>query len=125
MRALIAVALAATLLSVSCKRKESTGLLDVVHQTIDEARTRPQVQIDIRTEKQDPSPAELQLQQAIETRIEKEHVAHVVSDGSGPGYVRINVEVEDKTTAIEKLRAVVRDAGVLDRSSVKILQPKS
>jgi hypothetical protein len=109
------------LVLISCKGKEG-GPLEAIHQTIDEARTRQKVQIDIRTEKQDPSPADLQLQQAIEKRIEQEHVAHVVNDASGPGYVRINVEVDDKATAIEKLRAIVRDAGVLDRSTVKLLQ---
>jgi|SRR5436189_6392518 len=114
MRRLIVIAL----LLISCKGKP----LEAIHQTIDEARTRTKVQIDIRTEKQDPSPAELQLQQAIEKKIEDEHVAHVVNDGSGPGYVRINVEVDDKATAIDKLRGVVRDAGVLDRATVKILQ---
>ena len=112
MRAFIAIAL----LLVSCKDKP----LEVIHQTIDEARTRTRVQIDIRTEKQDPSPAELQLQQALEKKIESEHVAHVVNDGSGPGYVRINVEVDDQATAIEKLRAVVRDAGASDRATIKV-----
>jgi hypothetical protein len=120
MRRLIAAA-AAALIVVSCKAKESGGLLDVIHQTIDEARARPKVQIDIRTEKQNPSPGELQAQQDIEKRIEMEHVAHVVSDGSGPGYVRINVELDDKT-AIDKLRAIVRDAGLSDRATVKVLQ---
>ena len=117
MRSLIAIGLLSMFI-VSCKEKP----LEVIHQTIDEARTRTKIQIDIRTQKQDPSPTELQLQQAIEKRVESEHVAHVVNDGSGPGYVRINVEVDDKATAIEKLRAVVRDAGVADRATIKVLQ---
>ena len=119
MRGVIAFAIAASLLSVSCKQKESLG--EVIHQTVDEARTRPRVQIDIRTEKQDASPAELQLQQSIEKQIEKEHFARIVDDGSGPGYVRINVEF-DKKPEVEKLRAILQAAGVLDRSTVKIVQ---
>jgi len=115
MRMLVAGLIA--MLVISCKGKP----LDAIHQTIDEARARTKVQIDIVTEKPDPSPAELQLQQAIEKRIEKDHVATVVNDGSGPGYVRINVEIDDKT-AIEKLRGIVRDAGVSDRATVKVLQ---
>jgi len=105
----------------ACQRKDA-GVLDAIHQTVDEARTRQKVQIDIRTEKPDASPAELQLQQAIEKQIEQEHVAHVVNDGSGPGYVRINVEVDDKTTSIEKIRRILQTAGVMDRSTVKVLQ---
>ncbi|HUJ15329.1 MAG TPA: hypothetical protein VL284_16200 [Thermoanaerobaculia bacterium] len=111
------------LVAVACGPKES--VVAAIRQTVDQARTPPRVQIDIVTEKPDPSPAELQLQQTIETRIEKEHVAHVVNDGSGPGYVRINVEIDpkDRATANEKLRAILRDAGVSDRSVVKVLQP--
>ena len=108
------------LLALACQRKEG-GVLDAIHQTVDEARSRQKVQIDIRTEKPDASPAELQLQQTIEKQIEQEHVAHVVNDGSGPGYVRINVEVDDKVTSVEKIRKILRTAGVLERSTVKIV----
>jgi hypothetical protein len=54
--------------------------------------------------------------------IERADVAHVVDDASGPGYLRINVEVDDKTTSIEKIREILRSAGVLQRATVKILQ---
>jgi len=108
------------LLAVACQRKES--VLDAIHQTVDAARPKQKVQIDIATEKPDPSPAELALQQKIEKEIEKAHTAHVVDDGSGPGYVRINVEVDDKKTAVENIREILRGDGVLDRSTVKILQ---
>ena len=117
------VAIAVLLLGVACQKKESGGVLDVIHQTVDAARPRQKVQIDITTEKPDPSPAELELQQRIEKAIEKAHTAHVVDDGSGPGYVRINVEVDDKTTGVEKIREILRGEGVLNRSTVKILQP--
>jgi hypothetical protein len=120
MRALIAVAIALSLFG--CRGKESRGVLNAIHQTVDEARARQKIQIDITTEQQDPSPSELQLQQTIEKQIEREHAAHVTDDGSGPGYVRISVEVDDKKTSIEKLRGILRAAGVLNRSTVKILQ---
>jgi translation elongation factor EF-1beta len=108
------------LLGVACQRKES--VLDAIHQTVDAARSRQKVQIDITTEKPDASPAELALQQRIEKEIEKAHKAHVVDDGSGPGYVRINVEVDDKTTGVDNIREILRADGVLNRSTVKILQ---
>lgn len=107
----------------SCQRKEgeSTGPLDVIRQTLEAARPRTRVQIDIRCEKEDPSPSELQLQQAIEKRIEREHIGRVVDDGAGPSYVRINVEVNETATSIGKLRAILQAAGVLSRASVKIV----
>lgn len=109
------------LLLAACQGKESVH--DVIHQTVDAARSRQKVQIDITTEKQDASPAELALQQKIEKEIEKAHKAQVVDDGSGPGYVRINVEADDNT-AIESVREILRSEGVLQRSTVKILQPR-
>jgi len=118
------LAIAAVLLTLcgACQRKEG-GALEAIHQTLDETRARQKLEIDIRTEKQDASPAEVELQQKVEKEIEAAHVAHVVNDGSGPGYVRINLEVDekDKPTSIEKIRDILRTAGVLDRATVKIV----
>ncbi|HJT18392.1 MAG TPA: hypothetical protein VJ853_13425 [Thermoanaerobaculia bacterium] len=116
MKTLLVIALLAT----ACQQKES--VVGAIHQTVDAARSKQKVQIDITTEKQDPSPAELALQQKIEKEIEKAHKAHLVDDGSGPGYVRINVEVDDPKTAIDSIREILRGDGVLDRSTVKVLQ---
>ncbi|HEY6843118.1 MAG TPA: hypothetical protein VI391_03045, partial [Thermoanaerobaculia bacterium] len=110
-RLLIALAL----LAMACQQKESVA--DAIHQTVDAARARQKVQIDITTEKLDPSPSELALQQKIEKEIEKAHKAHVVDDGSGPGYVRINVEVDDPKVAIDGIREILRGDGVLNRST--------
>lgn len=125
MRRLLVLALLLLLCIGSCQRKEngSPGVLDVIHQTLAEARPRTRVQIDITCEKENPSPAELQLQQAIEKRIEQEHVMRVVDDGAGPSYVRIIVEVDETATSITKLRSILQAAGVLNRASVKIVQP--
>jgi len=124
MRRLCVLALLLLLCAGSCQRKEreSTGPLEVIHETLEAARPRTRVQIDITCEKQDPSPSELQLQQAIEKRIEQEHVGRVVDDGAGPSYVRINVEVNETATSIGKLRAILQAAGVLKRASVKIVK---
>lgn len=116
----IVLAIGILLFGAACQHKES--VLGAIHETVDAARSRQKVQIDITTEKADASPAELALQQKIEKEIEKAHTAHVVDDGSGPGYVRINVEVDDKKTAVETVRDILRADGVLDRSTVKILQ---
>ena len=124
MRRLFVLALLLSLCAGSCQRKEreSTGPLDVIHDTLEAARPLTRVQIDITCEKEDPSPSELQLQQAIEKQIEHEHVGRVVDDGAGPSYVRINVEVTETATSIGKLRAILQAAGVLNRASVKIVK---
>src|SRR5437588_11246097 len=122
MRRLFVLALLLPLCAASCQRKEagSPALRDVIHQTLEEARPRTRIVIDIMSEKESPSPSELQLQQAIEKRIEQEHVGRVVDDGAGPSYMRIRVEVEETATSIGKVRAILQAAGVLKRASVKI-----
>ncbi len=105
------------------RERRSPGVLDVIHRTLEDARPRTRVQIDITCEKENPSPSELQLQQLIEKRIEHEHVMRVVDDSVGPSYVRILVEVDETATSIPKLRDILQAAGVLQRSSVKIVQP--
>jgi hypothetical protein len=125
MRRLVVLSLLLPLCAGSCQRKEpgSSGLLDFIHQTLEQARPRTRVQIDIRCEKVNASASELQLQQSIEKRIEQDHLGRVVDDGAGPWYVRINVEVNETATSIAKLRAILQSAGILNRASVKIVQP--
>ena len=115
--------LLAALLLAACGRSEHP--LDTVHQTIDEARTKPRVQIQIRLEAIDPSPADLQLQHTIEDRIEREHIGRVVSSGSTPGAMNITVEVDETVKSIDKIRRLLRETGVVNRSSVKIAETVS
>jgi len=115
--------LPAALLLAACGRSEHP--LDTIHQTIDEARTKPRVQIQIRLDGTDPSPADLQLQRTIEERIEREHIGRVVSSGSTPGAMNITVEVDETVNSIDKIRRLLREAGVLNRSWVKIAETVS
>jgi hypothetical protein len=111
------------LLVCACRRSEQNAL-DVVHQAIDDARTKPRVEIQIRLAGSDPpSPADLQLQRAMEDRIEREHIGRVISTGSGPGSMSLEIEVDETVISIGKLRALLHSAGVLNRSTVKIVQP--
>jgi len=113
----------AALLLAACGRSEHP--LDTVRQTIDEARPKPRVQIQIRLEGIDPSPVDLQLQRTIEDRIEREHIGRVASSGSTPGAMNITVEVDETVNSIDKIRRLLREAGVLNRSSVKIAETVS
>ena len=116
--AMIAIVAAA----VSCRKSET--VLDAVHQTLEQVRPKTRVEVDIVTEKPQPSAAELQLQQAIEKRVEQERIATLINDGSGPGYVRINLQIGDAPDSIARLRALLHEFGVLERSSVKIVAPQ-
>ena len=70
-------------------------------------------------------PADLQLQRSIEDRIEREHIGRVVTSGSTPGAMNITVEVDETVKSIDKIRLLLRESGVLNRSSVKIAETVS
>ena len=98
---------------------------DTIRQTIAEARTKPEVQIQIRlTENDLPNAEQLTLRRKVEDQIEQQHVGTVVSDGSDVGHMDIRVQVDNTVSAIPRIQKILDSAGVLNRSSVKIAESK-
>jgi len=97
---------------------------DVVKRTIAETRQKTRVEVQIRLEKSDlPAPEELDQQRKMESQIEQQHIGSVVKSESGVGYYDFTVEVDDTTTAIPRLRTLLANAGLLARSTIKIVSP--
>ena len=112
----IAIALAA------CGKNAPT---DTIRQTIAEARTKPEVQIQIRLlENELPNPDALLLRRRIEDQIEQQHVGTVVSDGSDIGHMDIRVQVDNTVSAIPRIQKILDSNGVLSRSSVKVAEAR-
>ncbi|HEY3055832.1 MAG TPA: hypothetical protein VGK31_07880 [Thermoanaerobaculia bacterium] len=107
-------------LLIACAKNESSTV-DLIKNVAAEARSKPRVQVMIRMAGDVATPDELALQRSIEDRIERAHIGRLVSSGSEAGYMNITIEVEATATAIAQLREVLRDAGVLTRSSFKVL----
>jgi hypothetical protein len=98
---------------------------DTIRQTIAEARTKPEVQIQIRLVENDlPNADALALRRRIEDQIEQQHVGTVVSDGSDVGHLDIRVQVDNTVSAIPRIQKILDTAGILSRSSIKIAEAR-
>ena len=109
------------LLLIGCAKSEKPAVVDLIHEVASEMRTKPRIEINLNLPQDQPTPAELDLQRSIEDRIEREHVGRLVGSGTHAGSMFIVVEVEQTADSMEKLRALLRSAGVLQRSSFRVI----
>jgi hypothetical protein len=65
------------------------------------------------------TPAELHERQALEAEIEKREIGTIVDAGSGDGWATLQVGVVDPIVAVEQVRNLLREQGLLDRAEVK------
>ena len=108
------------LLLFGCGRNETSSTVDLVKTIATESRTKPRVDVSVKLGNEQPTPDDLVLQKTIEDRIEQAHIGRLVSSGSDAGFMIITVEAGNSADAITKLRAILQNAGVLDRSSFKV-----
>jgi len=114
------VLLVAVILLFGCRGETA----DVVKRTIAETRQKTRVSVQVRLEKSDlPAPEELDQQRKMESQIEQQHIGSVVKSESGVGYYDFTIEVDDTTTAIPRIRTLLANAGLLNRSTIKIVSP--
>jgi len=108
------------LVTAACAKGEKPAV-DLINEVASDVKTKPRVEVSIKLPKDDPTPADLQMQKTIEDHIERQNVGRLVNSGSRPGSLFITVEVEQTADAIEKLRTVMRSEGVLDRASFRVI----
>ena len=106
-----------------CGKSERGSTADLIKQIATEARPKLRVQAMIRASADEPTAEDQALQRSIEEAIERKNVGRLVSSTSESGYLFITVEVENTVDATTKLRAILKDAGVLKRSSFRVIQP--
>ena len=106
---------------VGCNKGEST---EFVKRTIAETRTKPRVNVQIRLDRtEEPNADELEQRRKLEADIEQQNIGAVLDSQAGTGYMGFTVEVDDTTVAIPKIRMLLQNAGVLQRSTIKIVTP--
>lgn len=66
------------------------------------------------------TPAELHERQALEAEIEKRDIGTIVDTGSGEGWATLQVGVVDPNTAVEQVRNLLRERGLLDRAEISV-----
>lgn len=108
------------LLVIGCKG-EST---EFVKRTIAETRTKPRVNVQIRLDRpEEPNAEELEQRRKLEADIEQQNIGAVLDSQAGTGFMGFTVEVDDTTVSIPKIRTMLQNAGVLQRSTIKIVSP--
>jgi hypothetical protein len=108
------------LLVLGCKG-EST---EFVKRTIAETRTKPRVNVQIRLDRPElPTADELEQRRKIESDIEQQNIGAVVDSQAGTGYMGFTIEVDGTTTSIPRIRSLLQNAGVLQRSTIKVVSP--
>ena len=123
MRTAISLLLVAILgVTAGCRGETRSSAADVVKQTVDEARRKAKLNVQIRLEGSDfPTHDELALRRKLESDVEHEHIGTVLDAGSGSGYMDLTVEVDETVTTIPKIRAILNRFGLLSRSTIKVV----
>lgn len=110
------------LLCFGCGAPETSEVLEVVKETVDAARPKERIVIQVRLEQSAmPSAEDLAVRQRIEEQIGEGRAGRVVSSGGGVGYFDITVEVESTADAIPKVEALLRENRLQERTTIRIL----
>jgi hypothetical protein len=97
---------------------------EFVKRTIAETRTKPRVNVQIRLDRPDePNAEELEQRRKLEADIEQQNIGAILDSQAGTGFIGFTVEVDDTTVSIPKIRTLLQNAGVLQRSTIKIVSP--
>lgn len=95
----------------------------VVKETLSEVREKETVRIQVRLEKTEmPSEPDLELRRKIEEAIDKEGIGNLKVADAGVGYIEINVEVDSTAESVPRIRDLLETFGLLERSTVRIVQ---
>jgi hypothetical protein len=107
---------------VACGKGESSSeIAQVAKETLSSVRAREIVSVQVRLDKPEPpSPAELEVRKQIEEQIEQQHVGAIVQTTTDVGHYDLSIEVESTTDAVPRVRTILRDAGVLERATVRV-----
>lgn len=80
------------------------------------------MKIQVRLDHTDmPTAEELAVRKQIEDRILDERVGRIKESAAGAGHYDLTVEVDSTNDAVPKIRAILRDAGVMDRATVRVV----
>jgi hypothetical protein len=123
-RLLVAWLSFAVLIVGACSKSERMSTADLVKQVATEARTKLRVQVMIRASADEPTAEDQALLRSIENAIERRNAGRLVSSGTEAGFLFVTIEVENTADATTTLRSILKDAGVLKRSSLKVIQPE-
>jgi hypothetical protein len=113
---------AALIAACSDEKAEKAPAVELLGQVATEVRDKPRIQLLVKLAGETMNEEETTMQRVLEEAIERDGVGRITSSGTQPGYLFIVVEADNNSAdAIERLRAVALDAGVLKRSSFRVI----
>jgi hypothetical protein len=114
--------LIALLILAACGKSETAEVAKVLKETVDAAREKQRVVLHVRLVKTEmPSAEELEERRRLEELIEVDRIGQVVESNAGVGYYAITVEVDSTAQAVPRIEAMLREAKLSERASVRVL----
>ncbi|HYC93627.1 MAG TPA: hypothetical protein VEO54_30765 [Thermoanaerobaculia bacterium] len=104
-----------SLLLAACRGEERDTAAAVVKETLEAVRPKQQVVIQLRDE-------DVTLRNTIEDQLVAQRVGTVVERGEGTGFTSLALEVDSTADAVPRVRAILRELELLEKSSVQVRQ---
>ena len=116
-----AILLIALTIFACAKGQSANEIEQVAKETLEATRKPMLVKIQVRLEKAEPPSADaLETRRRIEERIEGEHVGTIVETTTDVGHYDIAITVKSTNESVPRVRTILRDEGVLERSTVRV-----
>jgi hypothetical protein len=100
---------------VACSGREQRDASAVVKETLDAVRPKQQVVIKMRVD-------DVKLRDAVEDQLVTQRVGTIVERSAGTGYVSLALAVDSTAEAVPRVRSILREMELLEKSSVQIRQ---
>jgi hypothetical protein len=95
---------------------------EAIKQAVGDARTKPRIVVQIRLiEPGYPTEKDLELRLSIEKKIEEQHIGAVVAQEAAEGHMDVTIEVDSTMEAIPRVEDLLREAGVKDRTTIRVI----
>lgn len=111
------VMLVVALLLAACKGGERDATAAVARETLDAIRPKTLVVVKVRDE-------EVKLRDSVEDQLVARRVGTIIERGAGAGFVSLVLEVDSTGDAVPRVRSILRELDLLEKSSVEIRQGK-
>lgn len=110
------------LLLSACGKTETADVAKVVKEAVDAAREKQRVVIVVRLIKTEmPSAEDLAERRQLEELIEVDRIGLVSRSDAGTGYYAITVDVDSTVESVPRIEAMLREAHLKERASVRVL----
>ena len=121
--ALLVLMLAAAACGGEHSSSTPSDAASAVKETLAAVRAKQRLRIRVRLDRSElPNAEELKTRESIEEQLDLQRVGTVLRRGEGVGWFDIELEVDSTADAVPRVRSILRELGLLEKSSVEIRQ---